>query len=97
MYPISSNQFSTDLQLLDVLAFLRTEHVETYCDIMREFPAQIVMDGAWMDYEAMGVDAEYSSWMIDAAEATGRVQWIEGEPYAIEDADNADDAGDGDI
>ena len=31
----------------------------------------------------MGVDIEFGSWLVDAIEATGKVLWEEGEPFAI--------------
>ena len=39
------------------------------------------MSGSGYDTDAMGVDAEWPSWLVDALEATGLVIWEDGEPY----------------
>lgn len=52
---------------------------------MRSFPemAYPKWEGSWLNTEAMGVDVEYGSWLVDAIEATGVVMWEEGEPWAL--------------
>ena len=37
------------------------------------------LDGSWLNTEAMGVDPEFSSWLIDAIEDTGYAVWEDGE------------------
>lgn len=84
MEAISSGHFSHDTQVLDALDYLRVNHEDAYASILADFPkvADIEWSGSWFDTDAMGVDPEYSSWLADAIEATGLVQWFEGEPYA---------------
>ena len=85
-HTISSNHFSTDTQAIDALAWMRLQHPRSYCAVMRSFPemgAELKMSGAHIDTEAMGVDVEYVSWLVDAIEATGVVMWEDGEPWAL--------------
>lgn len=90
MFTISSNNASFDQQVVEALDYLRGSHAEAYCEVRRMFPENILMDGgAWADTDAMGVDDEFMSWLADAIEATGRVVWEEGEPWAVEADDNA--------
>lgn len=84
MHTISSNHLSFDQQVIDAMDYLRVFHVSAYCKVRAEFPETIIWDdnSSWLDYEAMGVDQEWSSWLADAIESTGLVEWIDGEPYA---------------
>lgn len=83
-YTISGNHLSHDQQAADALEFLRLEHPAAYVTVRREFPESLVWDalGSWLDIDAMGVDWEWSSWLVDAIEATGLVYWEDGEPWA---------------
>ena len=80
---ISSNHYSVDQQVQDALDFLDLQYPHYLEEILRDFPEiqNIEWDGSWFDTEAMGVDIEWSSWLIDAIEATGVIIWEEGEPY----------------
>ena len=91
MYTISSNHFSTDQQMVDALDYLRINHVDVYTSIRRQFPENIIFPdkSAWIDHEAMGVDPDWSSWVIDAIEQESVVFWEEGEPWVMEPADYA--------
>jgi hypothetical protein len=81
---LSSNHASHDQQVADALAWIRAEHPGDYAAIVDRFPEipHAIFDGAWYDYELMGVDVEWSSWLTCALEDTGLVQWEEGEPWA---------------
>jgi hypothetical protein len=89
MYTISSNGFSHDQQVVDALDWLRINRVDVYTEIRKHFPENIIFPdkSAWIDYEAMGVDPEWSSWLCDAIEAEGEVTWIDGEPWVLEAED----------
>lgn len=83
---ISSNAFSPDFQAVDALSFLEANHPDDYADVLGNFPEidKITFGdcSSWFDTEAMGVDEEWGSWLIDAIEETGRIFWEEGEPWA---------------
>ena len=90
MEPISSNHWSHDMQVIDAMKYLHDEHPDIYAKILAEFPETVVdgkfsvpMDGSWIDTVAMGVEADWSSWLTDAIEDTGVVAWIDGEPWGI--------------
>lgn len=82
---ISSNGFSHDMQVNNALDWLRHNHLAVYNKIARPNSEiqNIIMDGAWWDTEAMGVDSEMSSWITDEIEDTGLVMWEDGEPYGV--------------
>lgn len=82
---ISSNGFSHDMQVNDALEWLRHGHLAAYNVIVRANSElqNIIMDGAYWDTEAMGVDIEMSSWVADEIENTGLVTWEDGEPYGV--------------
>lgn len=86
MNSISSNHMSVDIQTSDALEWLRLYQPEAYCEIRRNFAESIIWNewGTHFDTEAMGVDNEWGSWLIDAIEATGFIWWEEGEPWAEE-------------
>lgn len=88
MAAISSNQYSVDLQAVDALKYIEDNHSEAYSKLLEEFPEipkiTFTGHGSWMDTEAMGVDQEWSSWLIDAIELTGLVIWEEGEPFSCQ-------------
>lgn len=82
---LSSNHFSTDLQALDVLNWMEVEHPIAFEAIRSQFPevGNIIFEISWFDTEAMGVDQEWGSWLVDALEGTGLVWWEEGEPWGF--------------
>lgn len=84
--PVSSNSFSRDMQAADALSFLELNYPDAYADVVCQFPEVLdaVWVGAWFDTDAMCVDPDWSSWLVDAIEATGRVRWEDGEPYGAE-------------
>ena len=84
---ISSNHFSVDLQAQDAMDWLEVNHLDAYGNVLKGFPEwpYRVFDGSWLNTEAMGVDPEFSSWLIDAIEDTGYVVWEDGEPWAVND------------
>lgn len=88
-FTISSGHFSTDMQAMDALRYLKDNAPSAYAGILGEFPeldnASFCLMGSWFDTDAMGVDEEWGSWLVDAIEATGRVYWEEGEPWACEE------------
>ena len=81
---LSSGHFSTDSQMHDALNFLRINRPGDAAAIVAEFPQldALVWSGSWVDTDATGVDPEFTSWVIDAIEATGLVWWEDGEPWA---------------
>ena len=89
MHTISSNGFSVDQQMVDALDYLRINHVDVYTSIRRQFPENIIFPdkSAWIDHEAMGVDPDWSSWVVDAIEQESVVFWEEGEPWVLEASD----------
>lgn len=89
MYPISSNHYSTDLQLLDALGYLSDEERKLFNAEFPEWPA-LVWSNSWVDAEASGVDVEYTSWVIDWVERNTSIFWEDGEPWMLEDSDALD-------
>jgi hypothetical protein len=87
MSAISSNHYSVDCQAIDAMGYLEREHPDDYAKVLADFPEypDHKMSGSSFDTEAMGVDIEWSSWLVDAIEATGKVHWEEGEPWSVED------------
>lgn len=91
MDSISSGHYSVDIQTSDALDWLRVNHADTYSEIRKNFAETIQWEGSWFDTDAMSVDQEWGSWLVDAIEATGLVMWIDGEPYVnVSDADMAE-------
>lgn len=89
MYPISSNSFSTDLQVMDAVDWLRTHHPDAHTDLMATFPeydravATITGASSWVDTERANVDVEFMNHVLDAIEDTGLVMWEDGEPWGL--------------
>lgn len=90
---LSSNGFSHDMQVQDVVNWLGIVYPDTLAAIKVEFPEidRIVMDGASFDTDKMGVDVEWSSWLTDRIEQDTDVYWWEGEPVMPEDGDTLKD------
>lgn len=82
---ISSNHFSVDQQALDAFDWINARYPESGEHILSEFPELqfLQWELSHFDTEAMGVDIEWGSWLIEAIEATGLVWWEEGEPWAF--------------
>lgn len=81
---ISNNKFSVDDQAIDAVRHLEVNHPKVHADLKGRFPEldTYTMSGSWFDTEAMGVDAEWGSWLVDAIEETGLVRWEDGEPWS---------------
>lgn len=96
---LSSNRFSVDDQAIDAMRWLYDEHRDAWDDIVSELPefmangGVLLMEGSWFDTEAMGVDPEWGSWLVDAIENTGLVRWEEGEPWVCANVDGELDNG----
>lgn len=88
MTSLSSNYFSTDTQLADAMEWLANTHTEVFNELLAKFPEWRTVKwqdhGSWIDTDAMGVDQEWSNWLIDAVEGTGLVMWEDGEPWTVE-------------
>jgi len=91
-FPLSSNHYSTDDQIADVVSFLSND--DTYSTLMdtrfiAEFPEynELVWSGSWVDTESSNVDLEYMSWVAEWLENYTPVFWEEGEPYMAEPDD----------
>lgn len=98
MIALSSNGFSVDDQMADVVSYLSLS--DEYGALMEgEFLAafpeynSLTWSGSWVDTEASGVDLEYTSWVIDWLEAHTPVYWDEGEPWLAESGDLSEDQG----
>lgn len=93
MICLSNNRVSHDMQVDDVLNYLRDIYPNTYAALEEVFPEipSRVLDGAAFDVELMGVDQEWSSWVADRIEQDTDVFWWEGEPIMLEDGDDPAD------
>ena len=82
--PLASSGTSHDRQVEAALDALNEPDLWS---VRRQYPEALIWaegpSGAWLDTEAMKVDPEWSSWVCDAIENTGAVQWIDGEPYLV--------------
>jgi hypothetical protein len=101
---LSSNAYSADDQVADVLSYLSNAgpiQYATHTDetaeqvaerFTREFPeySTLTWNSAWVDTEASGVDAEYMSWVTDWIESNTAVTWWEGEPVIFEEGDESE-------
>ena len=78
---IAEDRWSTDLQTMEGLAFIRENYPTDFAKVRAEFPEtdSLVWSGSWVDTETMGLDPEWSSWLADAVESTGRVEWSDGD------------------
>ena len=91
---ISSNHFSHDQQVLDVMDYLEIEDGIAFSHLINMFPEwlNVSFDGAWIDTDAMDVDVEFTSWLVDEIEACSNVMWHDGEPYMVTEEDYTHDA-----
>lgn len=78
---LSSNHYSVDIQLSDVVGLMPAD-VRAAFDAEHPEWGSLVWSGSWVDYEASGVDVEYTSWAVDWVESHTNVRWEDGEPYA---------------
>lgn len=78
---LSSNHYSTDIQLSDVVGLMPAD-VRAAFDAEHPEWESLTWSGSWVDYKASGVDMEYTSWAIDWVESHTNVMWDDGEPYA---------------
>jgi hypothetical protein len=94
---LSSNHFSTDLQIADVVSFVERKFPDDYRALVAEFPelpkALATLSGwsAWVDTDELGLDPEFMSWVADWIEErsfanSGTVgsywiTWLDGEPF----------------
>lgn len=82
---LSSGHIGTDSQSEDAMGWLAENFPRHYDAIMEKFPEYerriFGEHSSWFDTEAMGVDDEWGSWLVDAIEATGVVYWQDGEPW----------------
>ncbi len=98
MHALSSNHFSHDDQVADVLSYLSHTDDATLRgladDFLREFPEynSLEWSGSWVDAEASGVDPEYMSWAADWIENNTPVFWSDGEPFLPEEGDEEDES-----
>lgn len=90
---LSSNAFSTDGQLEDVVSFLETAAPDVFAEFLAAFPEWTTRTmgehSSWFDTAAMGVDEEWASWAIDWIESHSMVQWEDGEPWVMVERENA--------
>lgn len=84
--PLSSNRLSTEDQAKDVVDWLKAELPDVHAELLDEMPevANIQMSGSSVDTEAMGVDVEWCSWLVDWLEYNAPVEWDDGEPFTFE-------------
>lgn len=88
---LSSNHYSHDDQVVDVMNYLYSNDRPAYDAIVAEFPEyehtinevfrRQASTDSWLDTDAAGVDPEYMMWVTDAIEAKSPVYWEDGEPW----------------
>lgn len=86
---LSSNHYSPDQQLRDVLDWLEKHEPTLFGEFTSAHPAwrRVEFSGAWIDAETMGVDPDWSSWCVDWLENHTSVYWEDGEPWTPEEGD----------
>jgi hypothetical protein len=84
---LSSNHFSTDIQLEDAVSWLQHNQAEKFALFLANFPEWVTrtkgdtVGSSWFDTEAMGVDPEWGSWAVDWVENNTDIFWEDGEPW----------------
>lgn len=82
---LSSNGYSLDTQMAAVIAFLEHELPELHTQLIAKFPEAANLKwqegSSWVDTEMMGVDQEWTSWVVDWIEDNTPVSWEDGEPW----------------
>jgi hypothetical protein len=86
---VSSNHFSVDQQAVDAMTHLQHHHEDNYATVIAEFPEFESYKfqsstSSWFDTDAMGVDIEWGSWLIDKIEQTSDITWEDGEPFCYD-------------
>jgi len=86
---LSSNHYSHDLQVIDVMNWLGTVQRDKYEALVSQYPEwnNYVMDGSWFDIDKMGVNQEWSMWLTASIEQDTNVFWTDGEPAIMEQCD----------
>jgi hypothetical protein len=98
MEAISSNHFSHDQQVVDVMDYLEHNDGIAYSHLINMFPEYLRVTfgdsptSAWIDTDAMDVDVDFMGWLTDEIEACCNIMWHDGEPYMISDEDYTHDA-----
>ena len=90
--PISSNQFSTDLQVIDAMRYLEDAHNTEYREILASFPEypdvenDLLNNGpsCTVDTERLNLDDDWVGWVVEAITDTGWVFWMDGEPFSVD-------------
>jgi len=81
---VSYNGFSHDGQVFDAIAWLKTNRPDEYQVVVDNYEVEsVIMDGAWVDTDAMGVDPDWVSWLTDWIEQETCIEWEHGEPFAV--------------
>lgn len=93
MSAISSNHYSNDDQIRDVVHYLETFMPDKEDEFLKEFPKwpNLEWSGSSVDTEASGVDPDYVSWIVDWVEANTSIYWEDGEPWVNDDHSFAED------
>lgn len=82
MSALSSNHYSHDQQVSDVLDFLLKDDRELEEEFTRQFPEYTFLTwGGGGDAHASNVDPEYMQWITEWIEANTDVYWEDGEPW----------------
>ena len=98
-HSLSNSHFSTDYQSHDVLQWLKDNAPKQYEKLNKDFEGdldRIKFTGSHYDTEAMEVDIEWGSWLVDAIEQLDikeyehddgskgwSIFWEEGEPWLV--------------
>lgn len=94
MRALSSNAFSVDDQIADVISFLSLNDDQSFRGepslFESEFPEynSLVWSGAWVDWTSSDVDPDYMNWVAEWIESNTDVTWIDGAPYLMEEDDD---------
>lgn len=84
LIPVSSSQWSHDLQVSDVINYwLSTDQERSF---VRAFPEwdELVWEGAHVNTAESDVDDDYMSMITDWIEAFTEIYWEDGEPWLEE-------------
>lgn len=88
MRALSSNHFSHDLQVADVIDYLIADEL-TFKRLNETFPeleaalTNLASDNksSWVDTGMLGLDPDFMSWVTDWIEENTSVYWEDGEPW----------------
>lgn len=90
MRALSSNAFSVDDQIADVISFLSLNEWSLTGISMDQFTTEfpeynsLEWSGSWVDWEASNVDPDYMNWVSEWIERNTDVVWIDSEPFLLE-------------